>query len=91
MNHLRWDGHPLLLESLKQLTHICRGVHSASNASLQLVASVWPGGNLDVAVGEELCDVACCMGSGTVVLKYSDIQRLIPEIKRQEKKKRFYF
>ena len=31
VNHSRWDGHPLLLEGPKQLTHICRGVFSASD------------------------------------------------------------
>ena len=31
----------------------------------------------DVVVGEELCGVACCMGSGTVMLKYSAKQRLM--------------
>ena len=41
VNHLRWDGHPLVLECLKQLTHICGGVHSTSNTSLQLVPSVF--------------------------------------------------
>ena len=49
-----------------------------------------PGENLDVVFGEELCGVACCMGSGIVVLKYSAIQRLRPEIKQQQQK-RFYF
>ena len=44
-----------------------------------------PGENLDVVVGEELCDMACCMGSGIVVLKYSAIQRLMPEIKQKKK------
>ena len=37
---------------------------------------------LDVVVGEELCGVACCLGSGIVVLKYSAIQRLKREIKQ---------
>ena len=32
---------------------------------------------LDVVVGEELCGVECCMGSGVVVLKYSAIQRFV--------------
>ena len=31
---------------------------------------------LDVVVGEELCGVACCMGSGVVKLKYSAVQSL---------------
>ena len=39
----RWDGHPLLLECLKQLTHSDRGVHSGSHTSLQLVPSVFVG------------------------------------------------
>ena len=35
VNHLRWYGHPLLLlKSLEQLTHICRGVHSAPYTSV---------------------------------------------------------
>ena len=32
---------------------------------------------LDVVVGEKLCGVACCMGSGIIVLKDSAIQRLM--------------
>ena len=44
---------------------------------------------LDVVVGEELCGVDCCMGSGAVVLKYNTIQHLMPEIK-QQKVLRFY-
>ena len=41
VNHLCEDGHPPLLEYLRQLTHICRGVQSASNKSLQLVPSLF--------------------------------------------------
>ena len=40
--------------------------------------------NLDIVVHEELCGVACCMGSGIVVLKYSVIC-FMPEIKWQNK------
>ena len=40
---------------------------------------------MDVVVGEELCGVACCMESGVVVLQYSALQRLMPEIKPQKK------
>ena len=75
----------------------CKGDHAASNTSLQFVpvvfvwASVWghgrPGENKD-DVGEELCGVECCMGSDTVVLKYSAIQRLMHETKQ---KKAFLF
>ena len=36
---------------------------------------------LDAAVGEEPRGVACCMGSGTVVLKHSAIQRWMHKIK----------
>ena len=64
--------------------------------NLQLVPSVFvwvevwghrkPEENLDVVVGEELCDVVCCMGSGVVVLKYSVIQLLMPEMKQQKTK-----
>ena len=42
----------------------------------------------DVVVGEELGGVACCMGSGNVVLQCSATQCLTPEIKRGEKKKK---
>ena len=55
------DGHPLLLEFLKQPMHIFRGVHSALNMSVQLVPSVFvwvevwghgrPGKNLDAVFG----------------------------------------
>ena len=41
--------------------------------------------NLDVVVGEELCGVACCMGSRVVPLKYSAIQRLMPKTKNSKK------
>ena len=44
--------------------------------------------NLDAVVGEELCGVACCMGSGIVVLKYSAIQCLMLEIKQPPPKKK---
>ena len=37
VNYLIWDGHPLLLECLKHLTHICKGVHSTPNMFLQLI------------------------------------------------------
>ena len=39
---------------------------------------------LDVVVGEELCDVACCMGSGIVVWKDSAIQRFMHEMKQNK-------
>ena len=45
---------------------------------------------LDVVVGEELCGVACCMGSGIVVLKYSAIQRFMAEMEKPNKQ-RFCF
>ena len=45
---------------------------------------------LGVVVGKELCGVACYMGSGIVVLKYSAIQHLMLEIK-QKKNVRFFF
>ena len=35
-----------------------------------------PGKSLHIAVGDELCGVACCMGSGVVKLKYSAVQSL---------------
>ena len=41
VNHVRLNGHPLLLECLKQLTHTCRGIHPASNMSLWQVPSVF--------------------------------------------------
>ena len=34
VDDLCWDGHPLLLECMDQLTHVCQGVHSASNVSV---------------------------------------------------------
>ena len=40
------------------------------------------GGILDIVVGEELCGVACCMGSGIVMLQYSAIQHLMSEIQQ---------
>ena len=99
MNRLQSDGHPLLLECLNQLTHVCRGVHCASNPSLQLIPSVFvgvsirkhglPRVNLDAVVGEELRGVACCIGSSTVVLKYNAMRRLMCEIP-QPKNMRFY-
>ena len=95
VNHWRRDGHPLQLECLKQLTLICRCVHSASTSSLQLLPSVliwvqvWgqgrPGKNLGVVVGEEMCGIVCCMGSGIVALKCSAIQLLMLEIQQQKK------
>ena len=42
-----------------------------------------PGKSLDVA-GEEMCDGACWMGSGVVMLKCNLIQRLKPVIKQQK-------
>ena len=39
---------------------------------------------LDDVVGEELCGVACCRGSGIVVWTYSPIQHLMREIKEQK-------
>ena len=39
---------------------------------------------MDAVVGEELYGVVCRMGSGIVVLKYSAIQRLMPEIKEKK-------
>ena len=97
MNHLRWDGHSLLVEYLQQLTQICRCVHFASNTSVQLVPLlcsigfklIWglgrPGENFNVVLSEELYGVMCCMGCGIVVLKYTAIQRLMSEIKQQKK------
>ena len=77
VNHLRWDGHPLLLECLKQLRHICRDVHPAPNASLQLVESVFvwvnvwgqgqPGENFGRCCWRGTGGAACCMGSGIVL------------------------
>ena len=70
------------------------GVFIASNTSPQLVPSVFAwvsvdmagqGRILDVVVGEELCGVACCMGSGVFALKHSAIPRLVPEKKRKKK------
>ena len=34
------------------------------------------------------CGVPCCTGSGDVVLKYSDMQRLMLEMKKEKKKKK---
>ena len=45
---------------------------------------------MDIVVCEELCDVACCMGSDVVVLKYSAVKRLLPEIECK-KNMRHYF
>ena len=70
----------------------------AGNTSLQLVPSVFgfksgdiegQGRILDVVVGEDLCGIACSIGSGIVVLKYSAIQRMMLEIK-QHKNVRFF-
>ena len=36
---------------------------------------------VDVVIGKELCGV-CCMGSAIVVLKYSDTQRSMREIRQ---------
>ena len=36
-----------------------------------------------IVVGEKLRGVACCMGSGTVVLQYNAMQRLMHQIKQQ--------
>ena len=38
---LGWPPTPVWVECLKKLKHICRGIHSASNMPLQLVASVF--------------------------------------------------
>ena len=43
--------------------------------------------NLDVVVGKALCGMACCIGSGIVVLKYNAIQRLMPKLKQQQQQK----
>ena len=100
VKHLRWDGHLLLLECLKQLKHICRGVHSASNTSLQLVPSVFgfKSGDIEsqgelsnVVVGEEPCGVACCVGFGIVMLKCSAMQRMVREIKLQKNNNKTFF
>ena len=75
--------------------HVCWGVHFAPSTSSNLseMCSIGfklisghggPGQNLDDVVGEELCGVACCVGLGAFVLKYSAIQRLMPEIKQQK-------
>ena len=47
-----------------------------------------PGENLNVVVGKALCGMACCMGSGIVVLKYSAIQRLMPKLKQQQQQQK---
>ena len=65
MNHLHWDGYPLLLEHMERLTQVCTGAHSSSNTSVQLVPNVfkwvetdletWTAGeNLDEVVGREV-------------------------------------
>ena len=41
---------------------------------------------LGVVVGEKLFGLACCMGSGIVMMKYSAIQRLMREIRQQKSK-----
>ena len=46
-----------------------------------------PGEKLDIVVGDEVCDEACCMGSGIVVLKYNAVQLLMPEIYIKKKEK----
>ena len=71
--------------------HICRGVLSVSNMSLQVVPSVFGFKSVDMegqgrildVVGDELCGVACCMQSSIVMLKYSAL-RLMHKIKRQK-------
>ena len=85
VNHLHWDGHPLLLECLKQLVHVW-GVFTLP---LQLVPRVFASslgtwkarGKFGRAVGEELCDAVCCMESGIVMLKYRAIQCLMPKLR----------
>ena len=94
MNHLCSDDHPLLPECLKQLTHTCRGVHSASIMSLQPVLSVFifESGDMEGQVRIRTLLLArncvvwrCSMGSGMVVLEYSAVQCLMPELTKRQK------
>ena len=39
----------------------------------------------DIIIGEVLCDVAWCLGSGVVMLKESVMHRLMPKIEQQNK------
>ena len=95
VNRLRWDGHAPLLECPKQLAYIFSGLLTLprphlSNSFLGCLFGFesadmeGQGRMLDVVVGEERCGVTCCKGSVMVVLKYSAIQRLTPEIKQQQ-------
>ena len=59
VNHLCWYSHSLLLESLKQLAHICRGIHSALNTSLQLTPSAFVLG-LSLGTGKAWKGFWCC-------------------------------
>ena len=80
-NCLCWDGRPLFLEHLEQLSHVGRGIHSAPNTSVQYIPHVldWvqigrhggPGKNIDVAGGQELRGESCSVEPGVVLLKYS--------------------
>ena len=45
---------------------------------------------VDVVIGKELCGV-CCMGSAIVVLKYSDTQCSMREIRQQKICVSFFF
>ena len=80
VNHLRWDGHPLLLECLNQLSCTFVGAFILPRTRLSNSFQVClfgfksrdmegQGRILDIVVGVELCGVACCMRSGIVELK----------------------
>ena len=65
VSHLRWAGHPLLLECLKQLTHICKGrslclepVSSTRSKRLCL--------GLTLGIGEAREEFRRCCWRGTV-------------------------
>ena len=101
VDHLRWDGHPPLLEGQNN-SRTSAGAFPLPGTrlsnSFQVCLFGFQSGDMEgqgrildvVVVGEELCGVACCMGSGIVVLKNSATQCLMPEIK-QQKNRRFYF
>ena len=74
--HAHLQGRSLCLEHVSPVRSKC--------VCLGLRFWTWKarGEFFDVLVDEGLCGVACCMGSGIVVLKYSAIQQLMLETKQ---------
>ena len=48
-------------------------------------------GSAHIVVGDELCGVVWCMGSGVATLKYNTTQYLMPKTKQQKNNRGFYF